>query len=442
MRNSVFSFVSLWQNMMNEPKISTQLFEQAIKVIPGGVNSPVRAFKSVNRNPVFIKRAEGSKIYDVDGNEYIDFVNSWGPMLLGHSHPVIKEAVLQAVHDGTSYGAPTEKEITLAEFIVDMVPSVEMVRLVNSGTEATMSAIRLARAFTGRDKIIKIEGCYHGHGDSFLIKAGSGATTFGEPNSPGVTTSVSQDTLIVPYNDVQAMNEVFEKYPDDIAALILEPVPANMGVILPEEGYLNELRKITSTYGSLLIFDEVISGFRISNGGAQEYYEVLPDITTLGKIIGGGLPIGAYGGKKEIMSLMSPSGPVYQAGTLSGNPLAVSAGIATLQYIKEKHVLETVNEKASLFFKEVETIIGSVGRDLCANKLGSMSTLFFQKAPVKNYQDAVQADTKQFISFFTNMLEQGIYIAPSQFEAMFLSLAHSKEDLDKTLHAVKVALSE
>lgn len=427
---------------MTESTRSNQLFERAIEVIPGGVNSPVRAFKSVKRNPVFIKRAEGSKIYDVDGNEYVDFVNSWGPMLLGHLYPAVKGAVLQAVSDGTSYGAPTEKEIELAEFIVDMVPSVDMVRLVNSGTEATMSAVRLARAFTGRDKIIKIEGCYHGHGDSFLIKAGSGATTLGEPNSPGVTKAVSQDTLIAPYNDTHAIAELFDTHPEAIAALILEPVPANMGVILPEEGYLSELRKITSKYGSLLIFDEVISGFRIRNGGAQEYYGVLPDITTLGKIIGGGLPIGAYGGKKEIMSMMSPSGSVYQAGTLSGNPIAVSAGIATLKCIKEEQIIDKINTKAEQFYREVNKIIDSVSRDLCTNAIGSMSTLFFRKAPVKNYQDAVQADTDQFVVFFNKMLDQGIYLAPSQFEAMFLSLAHSEEDLEKTLHALKAALSE
>ncbi len=421
---------------------SDQLFEKAIKSIPGGVNSPVRAFKSVNRTPVFIKRAEGSKIYDVDGNEYIDFVNSWGPLLFGHSHPVVKEAVLQAVQDGTSYGAPTEKEIILAEFIVEMVPSVEMARLVNSGTEATMSAVRLARAFTGRDKIIKIEGCYHGHGDSFLIKAGSGAMTFGEPNSPGVTKAISQDTLIAPYNNAQAIENLFEAYPGEIAALILEPVPANMGVILPEEGYLKELRTITTKYNSLLIFDEVISGFRIRNGGAQEYYNVLPDLTTLGKIIGGGFPIGAYGGKKEIMSMMSPVGAVYQAGTLSGNPVAVSAGIATLKYIKEKQVITTINQKADTFFKEVERIISSADRDLCTNKIGSMSTLFFRQAPVNNYQDAARSDTEQFASCFNKMLDQGIYLAPSQFEAMFLSLAHSEEDLEKTLHALEACLSE
>lgn len=421
---------------------SHHLFERAIEVIPGGVNSPVRAFKSVKRNPVFIKRAEGSKIYDVDGNEYIDFVNSWGPLLLGHSHPAVKEAVFLAVTDGTSYGAPTEKEIELAELIVEMVPSVEMVRLVNSGTEATMSAIRLARAFTGRDKIIKIEGCYHGHGDSFLIKAGSGATTFGEPNSPGVTKAVSQDTLIAPYNDAQAVTKLFDAHPEDIAALILEPVPANMGVILPEDGYLDDLRKITLKYGSLLIFDEVISGFRIKNGGAQEHYKVLPDLTTLGKIIGGGLPIGAYGGKKEIMSMLSPSGPVYQAGTLSGNPIAVSAGIATLKCINDEQVIDTVNAKAELFYGEVTRMIKSVSRDICVNAIGSMSTVFFRKAPVKNYQDAIQADTEQFAIFFNNMLDQGIYLAPSQFEAMFISLAHSEEDLEKTLAALKIALSE
>ena len=427
--------------MLNETKKSDQLFERAQQVIPGGVNSPVRAFKSVHRNPVFIKRAEGSKIYDVDGNEYIDFVNSWGPMLLGHSHPRVKEAVLQAVSEGTSYGAPTEKEYLLAELIVDMVPSVEMVRLVNSGTEATMSAIRLARAFTGKDKIIKIEGCYHGHGDSFLIKAGSGATTFGEPNSPGVTTSVSQDTLIVPYNDAHALSTVFEKYADEIAALILEPVPANMGVILPQDGYLKAIREMTSQYGSVLIFDEVITGFRIHTGGAQGYYGILPDLTTLGKIIGGGLPIGAYGGKKEIMSMMSPSGSVYQAGTLSGNPVAVSAGLATLQYINEAQVIEQVNAKAHEFLKEVKTLLGNIGRDLCLNNIGSMSTLFFRNAPVTNYQDAVQADIDQFVSFFNKMFNQGIYIAPSQFEAMFISLAHSEEDFDRTLTALKNSLT-
>ena len=380
-------------------------------------------------------------MYDVDGNAYIDFVNSWGPLLLGHSHPRVKEAVLQAVQDGTSYGAPTEKEIILAELIIDMAPSVEMVRLVNSGTEATMSAIRLARAFTGKDKIIKIEGCYHGHGDSFLIKAGSGATTLGEPNSPGVTKAVSQDTLIAPYNDSHAIKTLFETYPEAIAALILEPIPANMGVILPEEGYLQELRQMTSQYHSLLIFDEVITGFRIRNGGAQEYYGVLPDLTTLGKIIGGGLPIGAYGGKKEIMARMSPSGSVYQAGTLSGNPIAVSAGIATLRYIKEERVIDTINQKADRFFKEVETIINSVSCDVCANTLGSMGTLFFRKAPVKNYQDAVQSNTDQFALFFNKMLDQGMYLAPSQFEALFISLAHSEEDLEKTLQALKIALS-
>ena len=420
---------------------SNRFFGQAVKFIPGGVNSPVRAFKSVKRNPVFIKRAEGSKLYDVDGNEYIDFVNSWGPLLLGHSHPVVKEAVLKAVQDGTSYGAPTEKEIVLAEFIVEMVPSIEMVRIVNSGTEATMTAIRLARAVTQRDKIIKIEGCYHGHGDSFLIKAGSGATTLGEPNSPGVTKAVSQDTLIAPYNDVQAIEALYTAYPKQIAALILEPVPANMGVILPGNGYLQTLREITTKQNSLLIFDEVITGFRIRAGGAQEYYGVLPDLTTLGKIIGGGFPIGAYGGKKDIMSKMSPVGPVYQAGTLSGNPVAVSAGIATLQYIKDEQVIKNVTRKAEKFFKQVATVLEAASQDLCTNSLGSMGTMFFQKGPVTNYQEAIQSDTERFAVFFQHMLEQGIYLAPSQFEAMFLSLAHSEEDLEKTLCALEKALA-
>lgn len=420
---------------------SQQLFEQAQQVIPGGVNSPVRAFKSVRRNPVFIRRAEGSKIYDVDGNEYIDFVNSWGPMLLGHSHPAVKEAVLEAIDNGTSYGAPTEKEIRLAELIVEMVPSVEMVRLVNSGTEATMTAIRLARAFTGRDKIIKIEGCYHGHGDSFLIKAGSGATTLGEPNSPGVTKAVSQETLIAPYNDVQAIQALYDTYPNEVAALILEPIPANMGVILPEEGYLQALRDLTSQYDSLLIFDEVISGFRLLPGGAQEYYHIQPDITTLGKIIGGGFPIGAYGGRKEIMDMMSPTGPVYQAGTLSGNPIAVSAGIATLQTIKDENVIEQVNAKASTFYQEVQNIFDNSPVDVFSNNIASMSTIFFQKGPVKNYQDAIQSDPEQFIQFFNGMLDQGIYIAPSQFEAAFVSLAHTAEDLEKTCQAIENSLT-
>jgi glutamate-1-semialdehyde 2,1-aminomutase len=426
--------------ILHTPK-SSQLYEQAIQIIPGGVNSPVRAFKSVKRNPIFIKRAEGSKLYDVDGNEYIDFVNSWGPLLLGHSHPAVKEAVLKAVQDGTSYGAPTEKEILLAELIVEMVPSIEMVRLVNSGTEATMTAVRLARAFTQRDKIIKIEGCYHGHGDSFLIKAGSGATTLGEPNSPGVTKAVSQDTLIAPYNDVQAIEDLYTAYPKQIAAVILEPVPANMGVILPEDGYLQTLREITVNHSSLLIFDEVITGFRIRTGGAQEYYGVLPDLTTLGKIIGGGFPIGAYGGKADIMSKMSPVGPVYQAGTLSGNPVAVSAGIATLQYIKEEQVIEKLNRKAEKFFKQVATVLEVASQDLYAGTIGSMGTMFFQKGPVTNYQQAIQSDTDRFAAFFQRMLEQGIYLAPSQFEAMFLSLAHSDEDLEKTVYALENALA-
>ncbi|MCP4404896.1 MAG: glutamate-1-semialdehyde 2,1-aminomutase [bacterium] len=419
---------------------SRHLFEQAQRYIPGGVNSPVRAFKSVRRIPAFIQRAEGSKIYDVDGNEYIDFVNSWGPMLLGHSHPAVKEAVLQSIREGTSYGAPTEKEIILAQLIVDMLPSLDMVRLVNSGTEATMSAIRLARAFTKRDKIIKIEGCYHGHGDSFLIKAGSGATTLGEPNSPGVTKAVSQDTLIAPYNDPQAIRDLYEQYPDRIAALILEPVPANMGVILPQDGYLKNVREITSRYNSLLVFDEVISGFRVLPGGAQEYYDVLPDLTTLGKIIGGGFPIGAYGGRREIMEMMSPSGPVYQAGTLSGNPVAVSAGIATLRLIKKERAIEQINAKAQKFYQELQTIFEEASIELCSNQIASMSTLFFQAGPVSNYQEALQSNSEQFITFFNAMLDRGIYIAPSQFEAAFISLAHSEDDLARSCEAIRTAL--
>ncbi|PIE32361.1 glutamate-1-semialdehyde-2,1-aminomutase [candidate division KSB3 bacterium] len=421
---------------------SQQLFERAQQVIPGGVNSPVRAFKSVRRNPVFIQRAEGSTLYDVDGNAYIDFVNSWGPMLLGHSYPAVKKAVVEAIQDGTSYGAPTEKEIILAQLIVEMVPSIEMVRLVNSGTEATMSAIRLARAYTGREKIIKIEGCYHGHGDSFLIKAGSGATTLGEPNSPGVTKAISQDTLIAPYNNLEAISALYEAYPDEIAALIIEPIPANMGVILPQDGYLQVLRTVTSQQKSLLIFDEVISGFRVASGGAQEYYDVQPDITTLGKIIGGGFPIGAYGARKEIMDCMSPTGSVYQAGTLSGNPIAVSAGIATLQTIRRENIIERVNANASAFYQKVQQILDDAPIEVCANTIASMSTIFFQQGPVRNYQDAVCSNEEQFVVFFNAMLDQGIYIAPSQFEAAFVSLAHTDEELENTCEALRIALTK
>lgn len=421
---------------------SKQLYDRAVQSIPGGVNSPVRAFKSVKRTPPFIARAEGSMIYDVDGNAYIDFVNSWGPLLLGHSHPAVKEAVVKAVEHGTSYGAPTEREIDLAERIAQMVPSIEMARLVNSGTEATMTAVRLARAYTGRDKIIKIEGCYHGHGDSFLIKAGSGALTLGEPNSPGVTTAVSGDTLIAPYNDAAAIAQLYDAYPGQIAALILEPVPANMGVILPQDGYLQQLRHITARHSSLLIFDEVITGFRIRNGGAQELYGVMPDLTTLGKIIGGGFPIGCYGGKRDIMEMMSPVGPVYQAGTLSGNPVAVSAGLATLDVILSENVIETVNATARAFFEEVAALTATAPGEFYANHLGSMATLFFQAGPVNNFQDAVRSDNERFVDFFGRMLDQGIYLAPSQFEAMFLSLAHSAADLEKALQAMQQALRQ
>jgi len=420
---------------------SRELFEQACKVIPGGVNSPVRAFKGLGRDPVFIRRAEGSRLYDVDGNSYIDFVNSWGPLLLGHSHPAVKEAVRAALEDGASYGAPTEKEIVLARLVIEMMPSVEMLRLVSSGTEATMSAVRLARAYSRREKIIKIEGCYHGHGDSFLIKAGSGLTTLGEPNSPGVPRSVSADTLIAPYNDAAAVKALFEAYPDAIAALIVEPVPANMGVILPAPGYLAALREITREFGSLLIFDEVITGFRVHPGGAQAHFGVTADLTTLGKIIGGGLPIGAYGGRREIMALMSPQGPVYQAGTLSGNPLAVSAGIATLTTIKNENVIEVVNAKAEAFHRRVEALAAASGVALCANRIGSMSTLFFQKGPVRNYQEAVRSDPEQFKVFFNAMLDQGIYVAPSQYEAAFVSLAHTAQDLDDACRAMETALA-
>ncbi len=426
---------------MKETTRSQQYFEKALQLIPGGVNSPVRAFTSVNRTPLFIKRAKGCTMYDVDGNEYLDFVNSWGPMLLGHLHEEVREAALLAIEEGTSFGAPTRQEIELAQRIVDMVYSIDMVRLVNSGTEATMTAIRLARAFTGREKIIKIEGCYHGHGDSFLMKAGSGAMTLGVPNSPGVPKSIAQDTLIAPYNDARAIETLYEAYPEQIAALIIEPVPANMGVILPREDYLRDIRRITQTHNSLLIFDEVITGFRVANGGAQEYFGVYPDVTALGKIIGGGFPIGAYGGSKDIMEMMSPNGPVYQAGTLSGNPVAVSAGNATLRTIQDENVIMTLNQKAQSFFSEVNAIIQSSARNLCANSIASMGTLFFQHGPVTNSRQASQSDTAQFAEFFGKMLDQGVYLAPSQFEAMFISSAHTDAILEDALAAIKKALS-
>lgn len=419
---------------------SEVLFEEAKKYIPGGVNSPVRAFKSVGGSPLFISKGYGSKIIDVDGNEFIDYIGSWGPHLFGHNPSFIKEAILNALENGTSFGAPTELELNIAKLICELVPSIEMVRMVNSGTEATMSAIRVARGYTGRDKIIKFEGCYHGHGDFFLIKAGSGALTFGVPTSPGVTKRNAADTLIAEYNNIESVKKlIYENKTfggNQIAAVIIEPVAGNMGTVLPEKNFLKELRDICSEEKIILIFDEVMTGFRLSKGGAQELFNVKPDLTTFGKIIGGGLPVGAYGGKREIMELVSPSGPVYQAGTLSGNPIAMSAGYAALSYIKEHpEIYEMLEQNSAYLENGIKEGIKSIGKNYQLNRIGSMMTLFFTEEPVINYKTAVKSNTNIFGKYFHEMLKRGIYLPPAQFEAMFVSTAHTKEDLDNTIKA-------
>lgn len=427
---------------MNTQK-SNFLFEKAKKLIPGGVNSPVRAFKSVGRNPLFISRASGSKIYDVDGNEYIDYVGSWGPMLLGHSHPKILEAIKKVSDDGTSFGAPTELEVKLAELIVQLMPSIEMVRMVNSGTEATMSAIRLARAYTGKNKIIKFEGCYHGHADTFLIKAGSGAMTFGIPDSPGIPEQIAENTLTAKFNDIKSVQELIEKNQNNIAAIIVEPVVGNMGCIPPKEGFLNSLRELCNREKIVLVFDEVMTGFRVAAGGAQELYNIKPDITTLGKIIGGGLPVGAYGGKKEIMELVAPSGPMYQAGTLSGNPIAMAAGYEMLSIIiKEKNIYKLLDDMSSKLETGVKEILKIFKLKYQINRVGSMFTLFFTDEEVYDYDSAKKSDTKKFTRYFNEMLERGIYLPPSQFEAAFISTAHSTEDINRTLQAFEETIKK
>lgn len=409
---------------------SEKLFEQAQKFIPGGVNSPVRAFKAVGGTPLFIKRGLGSRILDVDGNEYIDFVGSWGPHIFGHLPKFVKSALIEQLENGTSFGAPTIQEVRLAQLICEMVPSIEMVRLVNSGTEATMSAIRLARAYTKREKIIKFAGCYHGHFDGFLVSAGSGALTFGVPSSPGVTTSVAKDTLIARYNDIDSVRLLIEENPDQIAAIIVEPVAGNMGVVPPKQNFLSALRKICTENNILLIFDEVITGFRLSNGGAQKIYGVLPDLTALGKIIGGGLPVGAFGGKREIMELLSPIGPVYQAGTLSGNPLAVSAGLAVLKFIQDNPTIYTsLEQKASLLEEGIKENLKRLGLNYSLNRVGSMMTLFFTDKEVVDLETAMTSDTNLYAKYFHKMLERGIYLPCSQFEAFFVSYSHTEEDL-------------
>ena len=412
---------------------SQALFAEAQKYIVGGVNSPVRAFKAVGGRPLFIKGAEGSRIFDVDGREYVDYVCSWGPLILGHSHPSIVQALKETIEHGTSYGAPTELEIDLASMIVRAVPSIELVRLVNSGTEAVMSAIRLARAYTGRSKIIKFEGCYHGHADSLLVKAGSGATTLGIPDSPGVPHELAKLTLTLPYNDLEEVERLLEREGEGIACVIVEPIAGNMGLIPPVEGFLAGLRSLTAKYSMVLIFDEVITGFRVAYGGAQQLYGLSPDLTCLGKIIGGGLPVGAYGGKKEIMELIAPTGPVYQAGTLSGNPLAMAAGIQTLKILAQKGIYEELEKKGQRLCAGIEKNIQETGSSLYLTRIGSMFCIYFQPGPLFNYQQVKGCDTGQYAQYFQHMLTQGIYLAPSQFETGFLSLAHSEGDIEKTI---------
>jgi len=426
---------------MKTTKKSEKLFHRAQKHIPGGVNSPVRAFKSVGINPIFIQRGKGAYLWDVDGNKYIDYVGSWGPMILGHAHPEILKAVQQAMKCGTSFGAPTELEVTMAELITKMVPSIEVIRMVNSGTEATMSAIRLARAYTGKDKIIKFEGCYHGHGDSFLIKAGSGAATFGVPDSPGVPKALAAETLNARYNDISSVRKLVSDFPSQIAAIIVEPVVGNMGCVPPKAGFLENLRELCTEQKIIFIMDEVMTGFRLAPGGAQELYHITPDLTTLGKIIGGGLPVGAYGGKKEIMQMVSPSGPMYQAGTLSGNPLAMAAGFALLSILsKNKSLYKILENRSALLEDGIRENMKSLNVRWTLNRVGSMFTLFFTDKPVTDFDAAKISDTSKFAAYFRSMLEQGIYLPPSQFEAAFLSASHTESDIEKTIRANKKAL--
>ncbi|MCC5928768.1 MAG: glutamate-1-semialdehyde 2,1-aminomutase [Cyclobacteriaceae bacterium] len=422
---------------------SKKLFQKALQFIPGGVNSPVRAFKAVGGNPIFISHAKGPYLYDVDGNSYIELINSWGPMILGHAHEIIEKAVSDAIKGSLSFGAPTKNEVEMAELIVNMVPSVEKVRMVNSGTEATMSAIRLARGYTGREKIIKFEGCYHGHGDSFLIAAGSGAITMGNPDSPGVTKGTAKDTLTAPYNDLTAVQKIVDLNPDSIAALIIEPVAGNMGCVLPKAGYLEGLRKICDKHNIVLIFDEVMTGFRLARGGAQELLKVKPDLTTLGKIIGGGMPVGAYGGKKDIMDFVSPSGPVYQAGTLSGNPVAMAAGFAMLSYLNENTAIYKDLDRITQKLKnELIKACDAVHKNYTINQIGSMISLFFSEDPVENFEDAKKSDTKLFAAYFNAMLNRGVYLAPSQFESLFISASVNEGTIGKIAQAARESLLE
>jgi glutamate-1-semialdehyde 2,1-aminomutase len=421
---------------------SHDLFEVAKRYLPGGVDSPVRSFASVGGEPFFVARAEGSKMYDEAGREYIDYVCSYGPLILGHAPPAIVQAIRDQAGNGTSFGAPTALEVELAKEITAAMPSVEMIRFVNSGTEATMSAVRLARAFTKRKKIIKCEGCYHGHGDGFLSQAGSGLATLGISSSPGVPDEFAGLTINVPFNNIEALRAAFEQHSDDVAAVILEPVPANMGVVLPHEGYLQSVRGLTREHGALLIFDEVITGFRLAYGGAQEHFGVQPDLTCLGKIIGGGLPVGAYGGRRDIMQMIAPSGPVYQAGTLSGNPLAMRAGLEMLKQLRQPGIYKQLEEATAYLATELQQSIQQHNWPLCVNQVGSMLTTFFTSSPVVDYATAKTSDTGKYARYFHRLLEQGVFLAPSQFEAMFISTAHSWTDLEKTLTAQLTVLRD
>ncbi len=419
---------------------SRNLYARALELMPGGVNSPVRAFRAVGGDPLFIERAQGAHLWDADGNTYVDYVGSWGPMILGHCHPEVLEAIEKALSRGSSFGAPTDLEIELAELIVERIPSVEMVRMVSSGTEATMSAIRLARGVTGRDRIVKFEGCYHGHADGLLVKAGSGAITFGVPDSGGVPRAYAELTLSLPFNDVEAFRKAMGECGEEIACVIVEPVAGNVGVIPPKEGFLEALREETKKAGALLIFDEVITGFRVSRGGAQELYGVMPDLTCLGKIVGGGLPVGAYGGPRDIMEQVAPLGPVYQAGTLSGNPLAMAAGIATLKVLGRPGTYEELEKKGKNLEEAFRDAARQAGVPLRQHRVGSMLGAFFTKEEVWDYASAKTADTAKYARFFREMLSRGVYFAPSQFEAAFVCLAHSNEDLEKTQDALEAAM--
>lgn len=420
---------------------SEEIFAAAQKLMPGGVSSPVRAFKSVGGQPIVFDRVKGAYIWDVDGNQYIDYVGTWGPAICGHAHPEVLAALHNVLDKGTSFGAPCYLENVLAEMVIDAVPSVEMVRFVNSGTEACMAVLRLIRAFTGRDKMVKFEGCYHGHADMFLVKAGSGVATLGLPDSPGVPKSAAGNTLTAPFNNLEAVKTLFDENPDQIAGVILEPIVGNAGFITPDAGFLEGLRELTRKYGALLVFDEVMTGFRIAYGGAQEKFGVTPDLTTLGKIIGGGLPVGAYGGRQDIMSMVAPAGPMYQAGTLSGNPLAMTAGIKTLELLQRPGIYEHLDQITKRLADGMLQVAKETGHVVCGGQISGMFGFFFNEGPVRNYSDAKKSDLSKFARFHRGMLEHGVYLAPSQFEAGFTSLAHAEADIDRTLEAARTIMS-